>query len=158
MVEESSCFLWVYSCSIAVLYLSNLCLIHSQCYDSFCISKLWYLHGICDICQVSKYNQIIWFCYNDKYTNDCCWKTYNSARTWLDDDNSQRASFETLNGRLRLWDSAGRDDETVIQLAFNNCLNKISGRRISYRQEQLPNWIETFGKFHISIFVLITDL
>ena len=47
----------------------------------------------------------------------------NSAGTWMD-DKVQRALFETLNCRLRVWHGKGRNDKQVIQRAYSSWIMK----------------------------------
>ena len=56
----------------------------------------------------------------------------NSGRTWLDHNKVQRQTFDTLNGRLRLRHGCGRNDDEVIQYAYNNWINS-KKRRMSYK-------------------------
>ena len=56
----------------------------------------------------------------------------NSARTLMDDDKTQRASFGTLNGRLRLWHGKGKNDKQVIQRAYKSWIMK-KQRRMSHK-------------------------
>ena len=54
------------------------------------------------------------------------------SRSWMDDDKTQRALFETLNGRLRLRHGKGRNDKQVIQRAYESWIMK-KQRRMSHK-------------------------